>query len=115
MKIINKTNQKIIADKVKIANNPISRTIGLLNKSVLNEGEGLLITPCNSIHSFGMRFKFDAIFIDKKNKVKHIIKAMPAWRVSPLIIFAHSVIELPAGTADLAEVKIGDILELLKY
>lgn len=42
MKILNKSDQKLIADKVKLANNPITRIIGLLNRSKLEEGEGML-------------------------------------------------------------------------
>jgi uncharacterized membrane protein (UPF0127 family) len=63
MKIVNSSNKKIAADKIKVANNIISRFIGLLNRSNLEEGEGLLLTPCNSIHSFFMRFNFDVVFL----------------------------------------------------
>ena len=113
-KIINKSNNKLLADKVKIAGNFIDRLVGLLNRSDLSMGEGLLIVSCNSIHSFGMRFNFDAAFLDKNNKVVHVIKKMRAWRVSPIIFKAHSVLELPAGALNEAEVKIGDYLEFIQ-
>ena len=111
MKVINTSNQKLIADKIKIANNPITRTIGLLNKSKLNKGEGLLIVPCNGIHSFGMRFNFDAVFLGKDNKVQHLIKDMRPWRVSSIIKGAYKVLELPSGTIDDSKIDINDILE----
>jgi uncharacterized membrane protein (UPF0127 family) len=113
MKIINKTNQKLITDKVKIANNVFSRMIGLLNRSNLEQGEGLLIIPCNSIHSIGMKFNFDAVFLDKNNKVQHLIKDIKPWKVLPVIFSAHSTLELPAGTIDIAEIKVNDYLEFI--
>ena len=113
MQIINSSNQKIVADKAKIANNLITRIIGLLYRSNLNKGEGLLITPCNGIHSFGMRFNFDAVFLDKNNKVQHLIKNMSPWRTSPIIKSAHSTLELPSGIIDEAEIKTGDILQFI--
>lgn len=114
MKIINRTNQKLVADRVKVANNPITRMIGLLNRSSLNKGEGLLIIPCGSIHSFGMKFNFDAVFLDKKNKVLHLIQNMPAWRISPIIRHAHSILELPSGCIYEADIKIDDVLEFIE-
>ncbi|OGI17833.1 MAG: hypothetical protein A2255_08840 [Candidatus Melainabacteria bacterium RIFOXYA2_FULL_32_9] len=113
MKIINKSNQKLVADRVKIANNPIKRIIGLLNRSKLEKGEGLLIIPCNGIHSFFMRFRFDAIFLDKNNKVKHLIRDMGPWRLSPLIFNAHSVLELPAGIINETDIKVDDTLDFI--
>jgi len=112
MKVINTSNQKTVADNVKVANNSISRFIGLLNRSHLEEGEGLLIIPCNSIHSFFMRFNFDAVFLDKSNKVKFLIKNMTPCKVSPVIFSAHSVLELPAGTIERSKINIDDALEL---
>ena len=114
MKIVKKSNQNEIADNVKVANNPITRFVGLLNRSSLNKGEGLWIVPCNSIHSFGMKFKFDAVFIDKNNQVKHLVKNMDKWKASAIIFSAHSVLELPAGTIDSENIEIDDILEFIK-
>ncbi|MFH0702038.1 MAG: DUF192 domain-containing protein [bacterium] len=115
MRIINKSNQKLIAEKVKIADNFLKRTQGLLDRSKLDKGEGLLIIPCNCIHSFGMKFNFDVIFLDKNNKVKYLIKNMKPWRISPLIITAYSILEIPVKTIDETDIKIGDLLELFIY
>ncbi|EKE02764.1 MAG: hypothetical protein ACD_20C00337G0035 [uncultured bacterium] len=113
MKVINKSNQKLVADRVRVANNPISRIVGLLNRAGLEKGEGLLIVPCNGIHSFFMRFRFDAVFLDKGNKVKYLIKNMKPWQLSPMIFGAHSILELPAATIEEADIKLNDALELI--
>jgi len=114
MKVIDTSNKKSVADKVKVANNFISRFIGLLNRSFLHEGEGLLIQPCNSIHSFFMRFSFDAVFLDKSNKVKFLIKNMSPFKVSPIVFKANKVLELPSGTIEKTEINIDDILEFIE-
>lgn len=113
MKLINKTSNKILADKLEIADNSFKRLKGLLGKNRLGKGEGLHIIPCSSIHSFFMKFNFDAIFINKKNEVVYLIENMPAWRVSKLCFSAYSVVELPAGTIKISETKVSDILEFL--
>lgn len=113
MKAINKSNQKLIADRIKVADNPITRMRGLLNRSSLGKGEGLLIIPCNSIHSFFMKFNFDAVFLTKDNKVVHIIKNMKPWKLSPIIFSAYKTLELPSGVTDEAKLQINDILEFI--
>ena len=113
MKIINKNNNKTIVENLEIADNPITRMIGLLSRDKLSNNGGLLIIPCKSIHSFFMRFNFDAVFLDKGNKIVHLMPNMPPWKISPLILSAHSVLELPAGTIELAELKLNDILDII--
>lgn len=113
MKIINKTDNKIIADRLQHANNPFSRLVGLLLRKGLASGEGLLITPCNSIHSFGMRFNFDALFLDKDFRIVYLIQDMKPWRASKVIFSSHSVLELPAGTIKNTSLKLDDRLEII--
>jgi uncharacterized membrane protein (UPF0127 family) len=113
MKLINQKNGQILANRIKIANNPFTRAFGLLGKSNLNKGEGLHIIPCNGIHSFFMQFKFDAVFLNKNNEVVHLIRNMPEWRASKIYFSAHSVAELPAGVIDETATTLGDVLEFM--
>ena len=114
MKIISKKNNIIVVKKLIIADNPISRTIGLLLKKSFEAGEGLLIKPCNSIHSHFMRFSFDAVFLDKENKIVYLIKQMSPWKISPIIRSAYSILEIPSGTAAIHNLEINDVLEILE-
>jgi uncharacterized membrane protein (UPF0127 family) len=84
---------------------------GLLGREGLEVGEGLYIRPCSSIHSFFMKFRFDAAFVDGEGKVLHIIRAMKPWRISKMVPGAIGVVELPAGM--LEETLIGDQLEFI--
>ena len=110
MKIINKTNKQTLAEKIEVADNPLKRMKGLLGRNRIEKGECLHIIPCNNIHSFFMKFKFDAVFIDKKNKIRCLVEEMPPWGGTKFCFFAHSVIELPEGTIKKTDVKVGDEL-----
>ena len=97
MAIVNATRNTIIALKINLADNPLSRLVGLLKKSSLPKDGALVITPANCIHSFFMRFNIDLIFLDKQNKVVGVVENLKPFRVTRIFFRAHSVIELPAG------------------
>lgn len=107
MKLINKTTGKMLCENLEIADTPAKRMKGLLGRKGLFEGEGLHIIPCNSIHSFFMKFKFDAVFIDKKNTVLAVAERMLPCRVK-ICFAANSVVELPEGTISRTGTKISD-------
>lgn len=71
------------------------------------------IVPCESVHTFFMKFPIDLIYIDKKHRVKKTRSSVPAWRLSACLS-AHSVIELPAGTIHASRTEKGDLLEIVK-
>ncbi len=108
----NLTRQTSIADRVQVADNSLTRMIGLLGHFALEADAGLWIVPCNSIHSFGMRFLFDAIFLDRDLKVVHLVSTMKPWRVSALIWSAKSVLELPGGAIKRTGTLVGDQLKV---
>jgi hypothetical protein len=80
----------------------------------LERGEGLWITPCEGVHTMGMKFPIDVLFLDKKRRVVKIRAAMPSWRLAACL-WAHSVLELPSGTAAETKTAAGDQLELEMY
>lgn len=112
MEVYNVTRQVVIAENVEVAFNFWQRLKGLLGRRSLPVGCGLLLKPCNAIHSFFMFFSFDAVFLNEELGVVHIIEAMPPFRCSPLIRGACSVLELPAGIVRLSETRVGDHLSL---
>lgn len=98
----------------RIADNLPARVVGLLLDSALAEGGGLWIVPCNSIHSIGMRFIFDAVFLDKNLRVVHLVQEMKPWRISKMVFDSHSVLEIPAGLIAGSGTQLGDQLEMRK-
>lgn len=89
-----------------------SRLRGLLGRS-LNEDGGLILTPCNSIHTIGMRYAIDALYLDRSWRVLRVDEALKAGRVLPPQKGARHVLELPAGRAKQCAITTGDILEVI--
>jgi len=109
-KVSNRTRGTLLAESARLANNPLTRAVGLMFRKSLPPGGGLIIRPCNAVVCFFMRFPIDVIFVDEDGAVRYIIPAMRPWRVSRFVRGAKSVIELPAGAAAAAQTCDGDLL-----
>lgn len=114
LRIWNQTCGVQLADRAEIADTSRKRRTGLLDHSALNAGEGLWIAPCEAVHTFGMNFEIDVVYLDKKRRVLKIRESMKVRRISACLR-AHSVLELPAGTIKTARTCVGDQLEFEKY
>jgi len=68
--------------------------------------------PCNSVHTFGMRYAIDVIFLDKKNRVIRMVQELRPNRLSPVVWKARSVLELPASYLRELSLAVNDKLEL---
>ena len=112
VQVRNQTRKTVLGGAVDIADTPSKRNVGLLKHSRLEPGEGLWIDT-SSVHTFFMKFPIDLVYIDKKKKVRKVRKAVPPWRLSGCLA-AHSVLELPAGTAAETGTQPGDVLEIEK-
>ncbi len=104
----------VIASKVYLARGFFKRLLGLLAFKPLKEKEGLLIKDCRSIHTMWMRYSIDAVFIDKKGRITAFYKDMAPFRFSPFIKDASSVLELKAGSASRASIRIGDTISFIE-
>lgn len=85
------------------------RLRGLLGRSELDAGEGLLLRPAGSIHMMFMRFPIDAVFCDRELVVVDVVRGLKPWRAAGRR-GAKVVIELADGAA--AGVAAGDHLSL---
>ena len=99
-----------VATRAKMASSIVARFNGLMMKKGVEEGGGLLLTPSASIHSFFMRFRFDALFLDREGRVTKIVPAMKPWRIAFGGKGAKDVLELPAGVAEQTNTSAGDRL-----
>lgn len=99
-----------ISDNILVADNIITRLIGLMfRKRPL--AEGLLLEPCNSIHTFFMRYSLDVVFLNRENRAVKIIRNLQPWRMTWIYFKANKTLELPAGNLP-ASLKEGDLLEV---
>jgi uncharacterized membrane protein (UPF0127 family) len=110
--VINLTKKTWLATKVRKADNFVTRLVGLLKRKTLGPEEALWLLPSKGIHTIGMKFPIDVIFLNGKNKVVSIIPAMAPQRVSWFRFTAYSVLELPDGTIRKSRTEIGDELEI---
>lgn len=106
----NQTRNTVLAERARVADTMVTRMVGLLSSKGLAEGEGLWIQPCNSIHTWFMRFTIDALFLDKENRVVKSVERMRPWRLTWIAPKAIGVLELPEGRIEKTGTKVGDVL-----
>jgi uncharacterized membrane protein (UPF0127 family) len=109
----NQTRNAVLGEAVDVADTSEKRRVGLLKHERLEPGEGLWIKPCESVHTFFMKFAIDLVYVDKNQKVRKVRSAVPPWRLSACLT-AHSIIELPAGTIERTGTQAGDELSIEK-
>jgi uncharacterized membrane protein (UPF0127 family) len=108
--VVNNTRQIQLAHSIEVAGDASTRRKGLLGRSAICEGEGLWIVPCEAIHTFGMKFSIDLVFLDRNKIVKKVRHNVVPGRLS-MCLSAHSVLELASGSVRLTGTVPGDKLE----
>jgi len=111
MHAANITRGTILASSLEVADTGPARNKGLLNREGLTPGGGLWIVPCQSVHTFFMRFPIDLVYIDGRKRVRKVRSAIGPGRIS-FCLTAQSVIELPAGTIQQTQTQRGDSLAI---
>jgi uncharacterized protein len=107
----NQTRNTVLADSAEVADTSAKRRTGLLKHDGLAPGQGLWIVPCESVHSFFMKFAIDLVYLDRKHKVRKMRHSMAPWRMS-ICLSAHSILELPAGVLEATGTQAGDQLTI---
>lgn len=114
MKIVYKKNDKIIAQNAQWARDFFSRMKGLLGRKTFSGNDNidaLLISPCKQVHSIGMNFPFDAIYLDNTMRVIEIFENVRPCRILPFNAAAKSILEMPAGSCKNQGLEVGDVLK----
>jgi uncharacterized membrane protein (UPF0127 family) len=107
---VNVTRDVVLADQLEVADSFWKRFVGLLGRSRLPMGGGLLITRCSSVHTLAMAFPLDVLHLDDAGRVRAIIPSMQPWRVGPWVRGSTKVLELPGGASN--GTQLGDTIEL---
>jgi len=108
----NLTKGSVVASRLVVANTPSTRSRGLLGRRNLKADEGMLLIPCRSIHTLGMKFALDVVFVSKQMRVVDIRRNVPPGRPLLLSRRAYSTLELAAGVAADRMIEIGDLLQV---
>jgi uncharacterized membrane protein (UPF0127 family) len=101
---------RVVCERCTVADRMLPRMKGLLGRKSLEPGEGMLIRPAPSIHTFFMRFPIDAVFLSKDGEVLKVASNVQPWRIRSCR-GAHSVLELAAGEARRRGIAAGQRLE----
>jgi uncharacterized protein len=101
---------KVVCERCTIAHRMWPRMRGLLGKRGLDSGEGLLIRPAPSIHTFFMRFPIDVVFLSRQGEVLKVAERVPPWRARSCR-HSYAVLELAAGEAGRRGIAVGDRLD----
>lgn len=94
--------RRVVCAELRVADRFWSRLVGLQFRRSLPVGHGLLLAPCSSIHTFCMRFALDLLWLDEQRRVVEITRDVKPWRIVIPRVRAHGVVEIAAGTVDVA-------------
>lgn len=108
--VFNETRQCFLSLNVKPADTHLSRLRGLLGRMKLRRDEGIWVAPSQGIHTFGMLFPIDVIYLDARNRVLFLVDHLGPFRIAPIRVHAKSVLELPTRTIYSSGTEIGDYL-----
>ena len=112
MRLFNESRGVLLAEKLTVADTFWKRLRGLLGTREWPEGNALLIRPCNSVHMFGMKYRLDVLFVDRKNMVLEAVEALAPGRLK-FCLGAKCAVELPEGTLRRTGTCRGDRLQIL--
>ena len=101
-----------VGSRIGLADTWLTRLFGLLGKSSLDDGAGLLIRPSSGVHTMWMRFAIDVISLDKNLRVLNTWERLRPWRLTPVSFKTHSVLELAPGQISHLNIEPGDQLVL---
>jgi uncharacterized membrane protein (UPF0127 family) len=112
--VYNKTRETFVATSATVADGYFSRLVGLLGRTKrwAHLGAGLWIVPSRGVHTIGMLFAIDLVFLNKEKEVVHVEEVVKPFRVSRVSLKAASVLELPPHTIYRTGTKVGDRFEI---
>jgi len=112
MELINETRGTKVCSSIEVAADPWHRMRGLLGRDRLPEGHGLVISPCNSVHTFFMRFAIDVVFLDGDGTVVRIYRDLKPFRFAGGGLRARMVLETASGEIEKSDTGVGDRLRM---
>ena len=109
--LMNERTRQFVASAVEVAATRATRNRGLLGRDRLDEASAMILAPCGAVHTVGMRFAIDVVFVDRQGFAVKVVRNLKPWRMA-MAARARAVIEMPAGSLRWGQVLIGDRLFL---
>jgi uncharacterized membrane protein (UPF0127 family) len=98
LRVIDETTGAVLAERAQHARSMWSQFLGLMGRKRLDEGAGLLLSPCSCVHTAFMRFPIDVVFLDREGIAVKVVSDLKPFRVAAAR-GARQALELPEGTA----------------
>ena len=110
----NRTRQAYLATDLEVADTHWSRLRGLMGTDASNfpPGKGLWIVPCRGVHTLGMRFPIDVVYLNGDRVIVHIQEQLRPWRLAALRLNAATVLELPSSVVRQTGTIVGDKIDI---
>src|SRR5262249_47519157 len=111
---LNRTRKAYLATRLELADGHWSRLRGLMGRgpSEFFEGQGLWLVPCHGVHTMGMRFPIDVVYLTRDCRVLHLEQNLKPWRFAPVCRQAATVLELPGDMLRTTGTAVGDEIEI---
>jgi uncharacterized membrane protein (UPF0127 family) len=106
--VYNETRQTFLSLGVSIADTFYTSMKGLLGRRKLRNDDGLWVIPSQGIHTIGVLFPIDLVYLDANRKVVHLVEHLRPFRFGPVKASSESVLELPVRTICRSDTRIGD-------
>ncbi len=102
-KLVDRNTGRVVVESLELATSFWQRFCGWQFRAIPSAGSGILLTPCNSIHTFGMRFAIDVAFLAEDGRLLTVRSHVVPWRIVAPVRGARAVVELPSGRCLLQE------------
>jgi uncharacterized membrane protein (UPF0127 family) len=106
--VYNQTRESFLSLSVERADTSVSRLKGLLGRMRMRSDEGLWLLPSQGVHTFGLLFHIDVIYLDSEHQVTHLVEHLRPFRASSIRLNSASVLQLPPHTIFASDTRIGD-------
>jgi uncharacterized membrane protein (UPF0127 family) len=113
MYLLREGSRTLLLESVMLTASPWERVRGLLGRPPLGDHEALLLDRCGSVHTFGMRYPLDLVFMDREWMIRKLARALAPWRMAWSVRAAFTL-EMPAGTIDRLKLETGMQLSWLE-
>ena len=99
---------RVVVARLELAKSLWKQTIGLLGRRQFPPDSGMWLEPCNSIHTIGMQFAIDVLFLDASGRLVRAVPHLKPWRICWPVWRARVVVEIPAGSIALRNIQPGN-------
>lgn len=107
-RLVDAETGRVIVPRLERADSLVAKTVGLLGRRTFEAGTALWIDECSVIHTFGMCFPIDVLFLNKEFRALKVCCNLPTWRICGPVWGAKYVVEFPAGTLNMQRIGLGN-------